>query len=229
MPMKLNQKRLAFDNPNCYPDSVQTTIYLCLTCAKNSCMAFSMSLLFLHVRYIYVYYRQLVRSIPIYVYIYVCYRQLVRSIPIYVYIYVCYRQLVRSIPIYVYIYVCYRQLVRSIPIYVYIYVCYRQLVRSIPIYMYLMFVIGSSRGVYPYTCIFMFVIGSSRGVYSYTCILCLLSAAREEYTHIRVKREERVLKDGCECHRTAVAVGALTQYIRYTIEYMESISGYDFF
>lgn len=32
------------------------------------------------------------------------------------------------------------------------------------------------------------------------------------------KRRERVLSDGCSCHRTAVAVAALTQYTRYIIE-----------
>lgn len=34
----------------------------------------------------------------------------------------------------------------------------------------------------------------------------------------RFKREERLLEDGCLCHRTAVAIGALVQYIRYIIE-----------
>ncbi|ELU08331.1 hypothetical protein CAPTEDRAFT_227663 [Capitella teleta] len=37
----------------------------------------------------------------------------------------------------------------------------------------------------------------------------------------RVKREERVLTDGCEFHRTAVALGALSQYTRYVIEYSQ--------
>ncbi|KAI0235873.1 hypothetical protein LSAT2_013589 [Lamellibrachia satsuma] len=34
----------------------------------------------------------------------------------------------------------------------------------------------------------------------------------------RFKREERLLPDGCGCHRTAVALGALVQYVRYIIE-----------
>ncbi len=37
----------------------------------------------------------------------------------------------------------------------------------------------------------------------------------------RFKREERQLPDGCECHRTAVAIGALTQYARFIIEYIQ--------
>ncbi len=36
----------------------------------------------------------------------------------------------------------------------------------------------------------------------------------------RFKREEKQLPDGCECHRTAVAIGALTQYVRYITEYV---------
>lgn len=38
--------------------------------------------------------------------------------------------------------------------------------------------------------------------------------------HVRHKREERILRDGCLSHRTAVAVAALGQYIRYMLEYM---------
>lgn len=34
----------------------------------------------------------------------------------------------------------------------------------------------------------------------------------------RRKREERQLADGCECHRTAVALGALVQYVRHLVE-----------
>lgn len=36
----------------------------------------------------------------------------------------------------------------------------------------------------------------------------------------RFKREEKQLPDGCECHRTAVAIGALSQYVRYILEYL---------
>jgi len=32
------------------------------------------------------------------------------------------------------------------------------------------------------------------------------------------KRRERVLSDGCSCHHSAVAVAALTQYLRYITE-----------
>lgn len=38
--------------------------------------------------------------------------------------------------------------------------------------------------------------------------------------HVRHKREERILRDGCLSHRTAVAVAAQGQYIRYMLEYM---------
>ncbi|WAQ96525.1 CP089-like protein, partial [Mya arenaria] len=37
----------------------------------------------------------------------------------------------------------------------------------------------------------------------------------------RVKREERILPDGCLCHRTTVAAGALAAYVRYIAEYMQ--------
>ena len=36
--------------------------------------------------------------------------------------------------------------------------------------------------------------------------------------HLRIRREERVLPDGCLCHRTAVAAGAIAAYIRYIAE-----------
>ena len=41
----------------------------------------------------------------------------------------------------------------------------------------------------------------------------------------RVRREEKDLSDGCQCHRTAVAIGALAQYVRYVIEYMQLQAG----
>ena len=34
----------------------------------------------------------------------------------------------------------------------------------------------------------------------------------------RVKREEKKLPDGCLCHRTTVAAGALAQYVRFVAE-----------
>ncbi len=40
----------------------------------------------------------------------------------------------------------------------------------------------------------------------------------------RFKREERVLHDGCECHRTTVALAALVQYVRYIAEYIQQLS-----
>ncbi|XP_052789362.1 UPF0764 protein C16orf89 homolog [Mya arenaria] len=39
----------------------------------------------------------------------------------------------------------------------------------------------------------------------------------------RVKREERILPDGCLCHRTTVAAGALAAYVRYIAEYMQMV------
>ena len=35
----------------------------------------------------------------------------------------------------------------------------------------------------------------------------------------RFKREERTMPGGCGCHRTAVAIAALSQYVRYITEY----------
>lgn len=42
-------------------------------------------------------------------------------------------------------------------------------------------------------------------------------------TNVRVKREERVLKDGCLSHMTAVAAGALAMYVRYITEHAQTI------
>ncbi|KAK2142282.1 hypothetical protein LSH36_977g01037 [Paralvinella palmiformis] len=66
---------------------------------------------------------------------------------------------------------------------------------------------------------------TSRGCWG----ISLEEAKKARKASRRIKREERMLSDGCECHRTAVALGALTQYVRYTIEHMESIRGYDYF
>ncbi|XP_041365036.1 UPF0764 protein C16orf89 homolog [Gigantopelta aegis] len=41
---------------------------------------------------------------------------------------------------------------------------------------------------------------------------------RNASTKSRVKREEKKLPDGCLCHRTTVAAGALAQYVRYITE-----------
>lgn len=42
-------------------------------------------------------------------------------------------------------------------------------------------------------------------------------------TNVRVKREERMLRDGCLSHYTAVAAGALVMYVRYIAEYAQMI------
>lgn len=39
----------------------------------------------------------------------------------------------------------------------------------------------------------------------------------------RFKREEKRFPDGCQCHRTSVALGALVQYVRYIIEFMNKV------
>lgn len=39
----------------------------------------------------------------------------------------------------------------------------------------------------------------------------------------RVKREEKFLDDGCLAHKTTVALGALVNYVRYIIEYVETV------
>lgn len=39
----------------------------------------------------------------------------------------------------------------------------------------------------------------------------------------RVKREERILDNGCLSHTTAVAAGALAMYVRYIAEYQQTI------
>ena len=38
---------------------------------------------------------------------------------------------------------------------------------------------------------------------------------------LRVKREERLLIDGCASHKTAVALAALGGYVRYGLEFAE--------
>ena len=39
-------------------------------------------------------------------------------------------------------------------------------------------------------------------------------------SEVRRKREEKMLEGGCEAHRTAVALGALSQYARYLTEHL---------
>lgn len=39
----------------------------------------------------------------------------------------------------------------------------------------------------------------------------------------RVKREERPLSDGCLCHMTTVAAGALSNYVRYIVEFQQMV------
>ncbi|XP_060562399.1 UPF0764 protein C16orf89 homolog [Ruditapes philippinarum] len=45
----------------------------------------------------------------------------------------------------------------------------------------------------------------------------------ESSLNLRVKREERVLEDGCLSHTTAVAAGALAMYVRYIAEYQQMV------
>ncbi|KAK3091013.1 hypothetical protein FSP39_016471 [Pinctada imbricata] len=49
---------------------------------------------------------------------------------------------------------------------------------------------------------------------------------RPDVIHVIKKREERPLEHGCLCHRTTVAIGALSQYVRYIIEYMALQNGH---
>ncbi|KAJ8311136.1 hypothetical protein KUTeg_011314, partial [Tegillarca granosa] len=49
-------------------------------------------------------------------------------------------------------------------------------------------------------------------------------AYRPDSYHLRHKREERRLEHGCLAHRTAVAVAALSQYVRYMLEFSALVS-----
>lgn len=42
-------------------------------------------------------------------------------------------------------------------------------------------------------------------------------------TSLRIKREERILDNGCLSHTTAVAAGALAMYVRYIAEYQQMV------
>lgn len=59
---------------------------------------------------------------------------------------------------------------------------------------------------------------------NYICHVSAFSArvGNSKFKRSRVKREEKSLENGCLCHRTTVAGGAIAQYIRYIIEYLMS-------
>ena len=53
------------------------------------------------------------------------------------------------------------------------------------------------------------------------------SEYRPGATHLlRTRREERPLEHGCLCHRTTVAVGALSQYVRFILEFIALQKGH---
>ena len=62
--------------------------------------------------------------------------------------------------------------------------------------------------------------------FSFTSPSVLFSEMRQSADSalkLRVKREERVLENGCLSHTTAVAAGALAMYVRYIAEYQQMV------